>query len=334
MEPLQDEGLDSLREFKDQAIESFEAFQIRFEELLQQFTQLHQEDKLFAASEQLDLLRNSFNYHDKRTDSKTLSQMREQMYKKIPLQMQEQFDKEIDEAETLLKEFTSTEGWTLIKDQGGVMTWYRNEKSSPVYSLKSKGIMNTTAFDIVTVINEIELFPTWIPSVIEAKEIHQISRFRKYLYMKTDLPWPMQDRDFVIYAYGVDILDKGKVIIILRSTTDKEEKETPALSQLPNPPKTVRGHCHIGGFLLELVSENSTRITMMSNGDPKLPYLPYWFLNYVTKHLAPYFFESFHKQTTKVKTKEYQEKIQNNQHLYRELQERLDTFLGTPTPSL
>ena len=62
-------------------------------------------------------------------------------------------------------------GWVLMNESPTVATYYRNEANSPCHSIKMIGVVNSPLFNIVALVNEVDLYRTWIPFLKVAKQI-------------------------------------------------------------------------------------------------------------------------------------------------------------------
>src|SRR3990167_6688511 len=108
------------------------------------------------------------------------------------------------------------------------------------------------------------------------------------------------------------MMEENKLAALARSPTPEElENLKHEFNYAPPPedPGSIRMTCHLAGFiflslfiitfdfanisivvvmirlLLERVDDNRTRVSVLSNSDPKVQ-LPYWVINFATKNLA------------------------------------------------
>ena len=57
--------------------------------------------------------------------------------------------------------------------------------------------------------------------------------------MTVGMPWPMSNRDIVVYGYGCDLLDEGKILCVVRShDVPPIGSVQPASSQTPKRSST------------------------------------------------------------------------------------------------
>jgi len=202
--------------------------------------------------------------------------------------------------------------------------------------------------DLLVVIAEIDLYVNWIPFLADAKVLVEITNYRKSVYCRAGLPWPMSDRDMFLYGFGADLLEEDKVVIVVRSVNSKADEPTSTTaaadsdeddsSNLISPedlakimtvvPKSpggaMRMDCHFAGFVMESLSETRTRLTVLINADPMMSAIPYWLLNYVMKQFGHLIFARLEGLATGIKGSVFEERIQARPALYADLQRRLD----------
>lgn len=79
----------------------------------------------------------------------------------------------------------------------------------------------------------------------------------KVLYQQYKAPWPVSNRDFVSVSHLARV--DNKIYLGVKSV------------EYPHPEVkgVVRGWIHIGGYILEKIDENTTRITYISDSDTK-----------------------------------------------------------------
>lgn len=79
----------------------------------------------------------------------------------------------------------------------------------------------------------------------------------KIIYTQFKATWPVSNRDFVSVSTRQR---EGDTQFIVTQSCSYPYAEVQGV---------VRGHLHIGGYMLEKIDENTTRITYLSDSDPK-----------------------------------------------------------------
>eukprot|EP01116_Phalansterium_solitarium_P014515 TRINITY_DN32220_c0_g1_i1.p1 TRINITY_DN32220_c0_g1~~TRINITY_DN32220_c0_g1_i1.p1 ORF type:complete len:309 (+),score=111.01 TRINITY_DN32220_c0_g1_i1:122-1048(+) len=234
------------------------------------------------------------------------------------------------EIEELLADFDNDDDWTLVKESAGVKTFYRHESSTPIHSIKMRGIIEAPAVNILACINEVDLYNTWMPSqLLEHRELWHVTNYRKAAYLRSQALWPVWARDVCLFGFGVDLLlERGAAVVAVRSM--KPEDVPPDLppgteTTVQVPPKHVRAECRIGGFHLRPLTETSCECVIVSNADPMLAFLPKWLLNMVVHEVAHYAFSMLRKQAARAT--EFRQRIDAKPHIYADVESRIDTYL-------
>lgn len=90
--------------------------------------------------------------------------------------------------------------WIFKKETKGIKIYYRESPESQIYELKLTTSMEGSLSAAVAVINDAPRFPEWVFRCKEGKILKQISDIDFIYYNLTNFPWPMDDREFVVYA--------------------------------------------------------------------------------------------------------------------------------------
>lgn len=93
------------------------------------------------------------------------------------------------------------------------------------------------------------------PQLKEIKALYEVKDSFRVNYMQYHGIWPVANRDFV--NVGKKVKNEDRCLIATKQC------------QYPYPEekKVVRGICHIGGYILEKIGENSTRVIYISDVD-------------------------------------------------------------------
>jgi len=217
----------------------------------------------------------------------------------------------------LLAEANNNEGWTLAKRSSGIDTYFRVSEGSEAVQLKMIGVVDAPAIHVLAVMNEIDLWNRWIPTVHTTDTLLQISPFAKIVHCTFKFPLPLSvvvdNRDALYYVYGVDLLEDKQIVAIARNLTTEEEERFKVESNFtspPPPPKHTRMSVKFGGMVMSPVSVNSTKLILLTQVDPKVK-LPMDLINWGTKKFAYLFYVMLRKQTAKL-DKIYVDRIETN----------------------
>lgn len=221
---------------------------------------------------------------------------------------------------------SSNGGWVIhgvSKGEFPTLTAHKLEKNGNSVELKARvetPIDNSMLSPFISVLNETELYETWLPSwtvpkfkVQRCQKLSQTGRCSQVLIVTFDLPWPIASREVVLLADAFDDIDaKGDIGIRLETLSTGDEN-----GLVPPPDKSVVRIDVNGGFLIrkcpsnhpallldeddedndekkvvdekndttdgDAAKDEKILITFAATMNPKLKLLPQSFLNFLVK---------------------------------------------------
>lgn len=123
------------------------------------------------------------------------------------------------------------------------------------------------------------MFKDWFPNVTECRIINKVTNYRGLFACKQTMPWPVWPRDMIFKGTGMfDRKNKACLLVVKSIDEDVPFFGVPA-------PKTQEGHVRLdikrGYHYLQKIDDNKTRYVALFNSDPKITFLPSWFLNFM-----------------------------------------------------
>lgn len=148
-------------------------------------------------------------------------------------------------------------------------------------------IHHSLQIPIISVLNESQLYHTWLPSwnippvtfgIKRVVKLKQIGRCSQIIMVTFDTPWPLNTREVVLRAVAMDDIDDNGIIFVkLDSVTEEEEDCVPA----PENDKVVRLKLN-GGILLHKLTEEYIEIQFYAHVKSHIS-VPVWFYQFVVK---------------------------------------------------
>ena len=93
--------------------------------------------------------------------------------------------------------FTDGSNWKLRKEKDGIKVFTRNNGNSAIKEFKAITSINADISQLVKIINDVEKYPDWLTNCESSRTYKKINETTRIDYMKTSVPWPLDDRDAV-----------------------------------------------------------------------------------------------------------------------------------------
>ena len=167
----------------------------------------------------------------------------------------------------------SGSGWVKVMTQEGVTVDRKTVPGSPLFAFRGEGVFDLPIGKLVTVLKTAEIAAEWVDLMLEHKVVRVVGTDKNLIYESYGLPWPIDDRDYVMHeTMGYDAATKV-------FTIDYQSVEDSAL-----PPKKdfVRAVAIQTYWRLEKVNDTRTKIEVEVHTDPKGA-LPAWLINLIQK---------------------------------------------------
>ena len=161
--------------------------------------------------------------------------------------------------------------WKVIMTKAGVEVAQKSVPGSPLMAFRGEGVMDVPIATLVSVLLDDDLATEWVDLQAEHWVISQPSENKKVLYERYDLPFPIDDRDYVITE--VATYDDANTVF----TLDFESVSDPA-----KPPSDccVRAMAYRTFWRLTKVDDWNTKVEVEVHTDPK-GMLPSWLINLI-----------------------------------------------------
>ena len=88
--------------------------------------------------------------------------------------------------------------WHLDFDKEGIKIFTKTQTDSDYHAFKAEAVLNAPIQDIMAVMANPGSCMEWVHGCIESWGLKEESFNKRYAYSVNDLPWPVQDRDYVI----------------------------------------------------------------------------------------------------------------------------------------
>jgi hypothetical protein len=163
-------------------------------------------------------------------------------------------------------------GWQLSSRFDGITVYYREIPNSPVVGLRAETVIDAPIGKLMTVLDQIERFPEWVPYVTQAQQRRASSFYVRTIFFCGKAPWPVADREFLVYSRLEIDPSRRQLTVRMGSIEDPE---------VPVGRGRVRGELHSCLVTLRSVDLDSrTFVSVEVRADPK-GWIPKWIVNWV-----------------------------------------------------
>jgi len=197
------------------------------------------------------------------------------------------------EVMNLLSDWDSDEVWEQSYSGTDYSVAFKFLPNTSFYKIKLEGTMKCSVIQLLAVINEINMYGSWVPYMMgvglqSSSEIFRPSRYGVVGHLDIAIPWPLSNRDFAFQALGVDLLNqRGKVFILLKNANPGVFKDIPKRDY-------PRAELIAGGILVDVHTHNEGEIhtSFVFSLDPKMAVIPAWLINWAMKTFSGYLFSA------------------------------------------
>jgi len=194
-------------------------------------------------------------------------------------------------------------GWKRIVDEEGVTVDQKWIKGQELPIFRGISLIKGSIYDVLTVLDDTPRRTEWVFRCIESRLVKKKTDFVRYIYNRTEAPWPVDDRDVVVLTEVTVNPDKG----IVRIEFDSKDGVVGEVDDVVRIPRLK------GLYLVEAVGGNHTRVTYQIDSDPG-GWLPDWLIEKASKKIPLNTLINLQKQVHKVRRKGGSEAIRARWH--------------------
>jgi len=210
----------------------------------------------------------------------------------------------------ILKELDNDEGWTVERNDG-LKVLYKKDSATGLISLRMEAEIEIPLINMITLINEVDLWPHWVPFIRKQAEVKVIHRGAKVYYLEAGLPYPLPNRDMHIYGIGVNRLyENGTVMIMAKSVDHDLEFFRSHNAQKIEKPGSVHVDIHLGAFEVNPLGPNKIHYRAVVHANPNFSWVPDSVINFTIRKASGFIFNQIVKHAKKFKGSAWEEETQ------------------------
>jgi hypothetical protein len=171
---------------------------------------------------------------------------------------------------------TNSKLWELSSDKDGIKTYKEINPSGDIVSFRGEALLHASIEKLAAVLNTPELRKQWVDSLADTHTVEKRSMLDRTEYVRSKVPWPFQDRDFV-FKVRIQVSQLPYSIFIMMNSVD-DPREPPRAG-------VVRGSLlHAYYFLRDASTPRvtATKVVVEIAADPKGS-IPSWIVNLTQK---------------------------------------------------
>ena len=162
-------------------------------------------------------------------------------------------------------------GWTVIDRNRGITVSRRVQAGCALPSFRGQGKIEGNVLQVLAVLLDLERVSTWAHGVSDSRIVQRVDPRTHVLYLHSDLPWPVRDRDMVVRS-SVEILrPKDEFRVTLRCEPGAAREQS----------GTIRVKRCFSTFHLRRVDAKTTEVDYVMTLDPG-GHLPNWSTELIT----------------------------------------------------
>lgn len=114
--------------------------------------------------------------------------------------------------------------------------------------------------NVIAIAQEVDLLPGLLPNIpMNVAILQEKSKMSKVVHVKTNLMWPLSNRELIINGQGFDMLDHAGIVMIVMQGEDSVGPDVPI------PKNGDRALLHLGGCIIRPIDRNRTAFDSVMN---------------------------------------------------------------------
>ena len=94
----------------------------------------------------------------------------------------------------------ANDGWELKREKGGIKVYLKEAKDSDIKELKFETELEASLTSLAAILTDVPGFDNWVYASVKSETVTKISDTEVIYYTEIDFPWPMSNRDLVLYS--------------------------------------------------------------------------------------------------------------------------------------
>lgn len=117
--------------------------------------------------------------------------------------------------------YAQESGWQLKRETKQLKVYTRNIAETGIKELRITTQFETSLNSIIALLNDVPANTDWVYSSKTAKITEKLAPNDMYYYSVSDFPWPLQDRDLIVYS-AIEQDPDSKVVTSISSSAEEK----------------------------------------------------------------------------------------------------------------
>lgn len=147
--------------------------------------------------------------------------------------------------------------------------------------------VNTNYINIATLMHEIDIFKTWVPTVTDGGIIRKVTPNREIGYLKYNPPWPIAARESIMEGTGFIWKKENAILFLIRTFHDE--------TWFGTRKSDLRDHSRMEFLMnkafvyIKPLGPNKTLFKYIMNADPQMDFIPPFLMNLMQSTVSSVF---------------------------------------------
>lgn len=221
--------------------------------------------------------------------------------------------------------------WREVVNDGPDMKIHlRNYRDNPEkLSFRLEGIVAAPLICILSVLNEVDLFSTWVPYFttpfklgLRKVDNEKLGRVDQMVQFHIDFPWPFANRDACFEVFAVDDFERNSQIVVKMITLDHTCKTPRQNMEIPPPGGRVERILVDGSLVIKPLGPEASFISLLWHENCRMR-VPAVMADFAARLFARSAFQAFKHACEAAKGGQLMERRHQNIDLYGFITDRL-----------
>jgi hypothetical protein len=150
-------------------------------------------------------------------------------------------------------------GWTFERREHGITVSRRARSGSVLSAFRGEGRVKANVLQVLAVILDVRETERWAYGITSARSVRRIDERNELVYLYSDTPWPVRDRDMVVRR-SVHVVEAGAEFTISIRCEQQGAQERAGV---------IRVHDCDSAFRIRKLDATSTQVSYEMSLDPE-----------------------------------------------------------------